>query len=112
MNRVPVLIASLMFVFSFPAIADKYATAEELELMEGFPPPPDKRVTRANALLTPPFNRWSYLHMRMIYPSAPIAAADKAIAIDKSIDWGINDVKVEEPGSGEMTSMAAYMEKT
>ena len=55
---------------------DKYATAEELGLMKGFPPPPDKRVTRANALLTAPFNRWSYLHMRKIFPSAPIQPAE------------------------------------
>jgi len=91
---------------------DKHATAADLKLMEGFPPPPDKRVTRANALLTPPFNRWSYLHMRMIYPSAPIAAADKAVPIDKTIDWSMDEVKVEEPGSGKMTDMATFMKKT
>jgi hypothetical protein len=35
--------------FSAPALAqDKYATAEELKFMEGFPAPPDKRVTRAS----------------------------------------------------------------
>ncbi len=54
---------------------DKYATAEELGLMKGFPPPPDKRVTKANAIQNPPYNRWAYQHMRMFFPSAPIAAA-------------------------------------
>jgi CubicO group peptidase (beta-lactamase class C family) len=80
--------------------------------MEGFPPPPDKRVTRANALLTPPFNRWSYLHMRMIYPSAPIAAADKAVAVEKAIDEGINGVKVKHPGTGAMIDMATFLEES
>ena len=43
-----------------PAWAENdYSTAAELGLMQGFPPPPDKQVTKANALLTPPFNRWS-----------------------------------------------------
>ena len=104
------VLGSLTFAAPAPA-EDKYATAAELDLMEGFPPPPDKRVTRANALLTPPFNRWSYLHMRMIYPSAPIAAADKAVDIE-AIDKGIGEVKVKEPGSGKMTDMATFMKKT
>jgi len=99
--------------YAAPALAeDKYATAEELGLMQGFPPPPDKRVTRANALLTPPFNRWSYLRMRMIYPSAPIPAADAAVPIDRSIDWGVDTVRVKEPGSGAMTDMATFLKKT
>jgi len=92
--------------------AQDYSTAAELKLMEGFPPPPGKRVTRANALLTPPFNRWSYLHMRMIFPSAPIPAADQAIAIGKAIDTGIDAVKVKDPKSGEMTDMAVFLKKT
>jgi len=95
-----------------PGEAQDYATAAELKLMEGFPPPPGKRVTRANALLTPPFNRWSYLHMRMIYPSAPVAAADKTVAIDKAIDTGIDAVKVKDPDTGAMTELAVFLKKT
>ena len=51
---------------------DRYASAHELGIMEGFPPPPGKRVDRSNALMAAPFNRWAYLHMRTIYPSAPV----------------------------------------
>ncbi len=101
-----------VFALFAPVYAADYSTAAELKLMEGFPPPPDKRVTRANALLTPPFNRWSYLHMRMIYPSAPIAAADKPISIEKSVDRGIDKVKVKDPDSGAMKDMATYMKET
>ncbi len=92
--------------------AGDYATAKDLKLMEGFPPPPGKRVTRANALLTPPFNRWSYLHMRMIYPSAPIAAADKAVRLHKTIDWGIDKVKVKHPKTDAMIDMATFLKET
>jgi len=107
------LIAVLLTIAAPAAAQDReFATADELGLMEGFPPPPDKRVTRANALLTPPFNRWSYLHMRMIYPSAPIAAADRAIAISKTIDWGLDDVRIEDPDSGTMTDMTTFLQKT
>ncbi len=107
-------VALALLAIAAPAAAQdrEFATADELGLMEGFPPPPDKRVTRTNALLTPPFNRWSYLHMRMIYPSAPIAAADRAIAISKTIDWGLDDVRIEDPDSGTMTDMTTFLQET
>lgn len=94
------------------AADDKYATAAELGLMKGFPPPPDKRVTRENALLTPPFNRWSYLNMRMIYPSAPIAAAYQAVPLDKRIDGGMDAVEVLRPGSDKTVDMATFLKET
>ncbi len=101
--------------FMIPAYVvaqDKYATAEELGLMQGFPPPRDKQVTKANALQRAPFNRWSYLHMRMIYPSAPIPAADKPAPLSKTIDWSLEQLKIKEPGTGAMTDMATYLKKT
>ncbi len=101
-----------VFALFAPVYAEDYSTAAELKLMEGFPPPPDKQVTKANALQTPPFNRWSYLHMRNIYPSAPIPAADKTIAIDKTIDWSLDELKIKEPGTGKTTDMATFMKKT
>jgi len=89
------------------------ATAEELGLMKGFPPPADKQVTKANALLTAPFNRWSYQHMRMFYPSANVPAADKPVPLSKTIDWGMEDgVKVMEPGTDKTKSMADFLKET
>ena len=45
------LVAALS-VSSGPAIAaDKYASAADLGLMVGFPPPADKQVNRSNALV-------------------------------------------------------------
>ncbi len=106
------LLASLILAVPAPA-KDKYETAEELGLMKGFPPPPDKRVTKANALLTAPFNRWSYQHMRMFYPTANVPAADKPVSLSKTIDWGMEDgVKVMEPGTGKTKSMADFLKET
>jgi len=103
-------------VFTSPAnltAQDKYATAAELKLMQGFPPPPDKRVTKATALQTAPFNRWSYLHMRMFYPSAPIPAAEKPVPLSKTMDWTFeNGVKVKEPGTGKMKDLATFMKES
>lgn len=41
------------------------------ELMQGFPPSPETQVTLAN-WRKPPFNRWSFQHVREIVPSADI----------------------------------------
>lgn len=89
-----------------------YATADELGLMEGFPPAPDKQVTKENALLTPPFNRWSYQHMRMIYPSAPIGSAQYPVHLDRRINGSIDAVDVKHPETGEMLSMADALEQS
>ncbi len=96
---------------------NKFADAAELKLMEGFPPPPDKRVSRSNALLTPPYNRWAYQHMRMLYPSAGIPNADQPVPMDKSIQEDIADLLVAKPddngrSSGEMVSMDTYLKET
>jgi len=93
--------------------ADKYATAAEMGLMQGFPPPPDKQVTRFNALQTAPYNRWSYQHMRMLYPSANVPAADKPVTLSKTIDWNLEkDVKIKEPGTGKTKRMADFLKET
>jgi len=102
-----------IFLFANSAIAaDKYATAEELGLMKGFPPPADKQITKANALQTPPFIRWSYQHMRMFYPSANVPAADVPVPLSKTIDWNFEKgVKVKEP-KGKTKSLDAFMKET
>ncbi len=103
----------VLTLFSTFAVADDYATAKELKLMEGFPPPPDKQVTKATALQTAPFNRWSYQHMRMFYPSADVPAADKPVPLSKTIDWNFEDgVKVNEPGTGTTKTLADFLKET
>ena len=48
----------------------------------------------------------------MIYPSAPIEAADEAVAIKRKIDKGIDAVKIMNPDSGAMADKAAFMKET
>ena len=79
--------------------------------MEGFPPPPARLVTKDTALQTPPFNRWSYQHMRMFYPSAPIAAAEKPAPISKTIDWSIEQIEIPEPDSDHVTDLDTFLKK-
>ncbi len=109
---------ALAFVISICTVSalghadDKYATAKELGLMEGFPPPPDKQVTRANALQNAPYNRWSYQHMRMFFPSAGIPAADKPVELKKTIDKNFeSSVKITDP-KGKSKSIADFMKES
>jgi CubicO group peptidase (beta-lactamase class C family) len=41
------------------------------DIAQGFPPPPDKRVTLAN-WDAPPFNRWAFQHVREIIPTVEV----------------------------------------
>ncbi|KXX71850.1 serine hydrolase [Flammeovirga sp. SJP92] len=93
-------------------IYNKYATAKEIGLMEGFPTPVEKQVNKKNALLTPPYNRWSYLHMREIYPTAPISAAEKTYSLEKNIDTSFNHIKVFHPESKDSISWNSYFQQT
>ena len=87
---------------SLPVIADEFATAEELGLMEGFPPPAEKRVNRSNALFAAPFNRWSHLNMRAVYPTAGIPNADQAVPLKIDIDRGIDKLTVKRENGEEV----------
>lgn len=94
-------------------VADnEFATAAELGLMEGFPPPPDKRVTRSEALLTPPYNRYSYLHMRMFYPTVDIAAADEGIPLKQAIDPEIANLTVNNPMTQVNVDMDTFFKES
>lgn len=110
------LTASSAFANS-QAPVNEFATAAELGLMEGFPPTADKMVDKSNALFTAPFNRWSYLNMRTIYPNAGIENAEQAIEIERSIEKSIDGLSVEKVGdnglpNGEMVDMKTYFKET
>jgi CubicO group peptidase (beta-lactamase class C family) len=107
-----IIVSVALFVFSDSAVANEYASAAELKLMEGFPPPADKRVNRSNAISTPPYIRWSYLNMRSVYPTVGIGNADKASEINKSIDKSVARLKVKNPESGKLVDMKTYFKET
>src|SRR5919112_5082091 len=41
-------------------------------MMQGFPPPPEQRVSLSNWQLAP-YNRWSFHHVREVVPTARVA---------------------------------------
>lgn len=90
---------------------DPYATAAELELMRGFPPPADKRVKKSNAFWTPPYNRWSYQNMRMFFPSQAIRPASEPWRLPTEIDDALDRVSIHKPNErGEPTDVAVDLE--
>lgn len=66
-------------LLSMSAQAIGNRTAEELELMQGFPPPPDKQVVRGN-FMQPPYNRWSFQHIRELHPTREIYRGSGPVA--------------------------------
>lgn len=98
-------------------LSTSYATAAELRLMQGFPPPPDKRVNRSNAFWTPPYNRWAYQNMRMFFPSAGILSAYVASPIQKSLIPALTKIEFPVPDehgrpSGRTVDMEAHLRET
>ena len=94
-------------------IADdnEFATHAELGLMQGFPPPEDKRVDRSNALFGVPYNRWSYQNMRSLYPTANIPTANQSVTINRKIDGGIDSLTVKRE-NGEIVDMPTWLRES
>ncbi|MEB8385807.1 serine hydrolase [Rhodobacteraceae bacterium KMM 6894] len=54
-----------------PARTAAPRSARDLGIMQGFPPPPDKRPG-ADTWDLPPFNRWSFQNMRALFPTVEV----------------------------------------
>ena len=70
--------------------------ANARDLMRGFPPPPEARVTLAN-WRQPPFNRWSFHHVREIMPTARIRRGPRVWAFERAIQ-PVERIPVPGPG--------------
>ncbi len=62
-------------------------------LMQGFPPDPDNRVTLAN-WQDPPFNRWSFSHLRELVATQPIRNHGFAHPVLSEPDVGLSALPV------------------
>jgi CubicO group peptidase (beta-lactamase class C family) len=72
----------IVAVVMMPAtlLAEPAPTAEDLGLMVGSPPPPDKQVTLENFMM-PPYNRWSLMRLREFAPTrnVPLTAPSSTL---------------------------------
>ncbi len=96
---------------SAAAAENEFATHAELGLMQGFPPPADKRVDKTNALFGVPYNRWSYQNMRSLYPTANIPTASQPVTIDRKIDGGIDSLTVKRE-NGKIADMPTWLRES
>jgi len=70
------------------------------DLMAGFPPPAESRVTLAN-WQDPPFNRWSFTHLREVIPTQRIARGPVQRDLPRHDGPGdVDDVEVTRLAAG------------
>ena len=79
------------------------------ELMQGFPPAPEGRVTLAN-WRKPPYSRWAFQHARELVPSADIANNPNLVRALPQAPIDLSGVRV--PNGGEALSFDAFLERT
>ena len=84
-------------------------SARDHGIMQGFPPPPEKRPTLDNWDL-PPFNRWSFQHVREVLPTAPVRRSAQVRALPRA-EQALDELPV--PGvDGAATSLATLLRQT
>jgi CubicO group peptidase (beta-lactamase class C family) len=84
-------------------------TLVELGLMQGAPPPLERRVTSDN-WLRGPFNRWGFLHVRELARTARIPRGDGP---SLELPYDLRDLdSVPVPFEGSTTPFAAGLEQT
>lgn len=110
------LLATVSICLASPVLAaghddNPYATHHELGLMQGFPPPDDKLVTRDTALFGVPQNRWSYQNMRYFFPTVGIPASSSPRPLKLAPDGGIERLAIVHPEGGEVT-VEDFLEQT
>lgn len=69
----------LCLAASCSTAGERPATAAELGLMQGEPPPADKRVDQGN-FMRAPYNRWALQHMRELVPTRMVPRGESAVA--------------------------------
>ncbi len=78
------------------------------ELMRGFPPPVEARVTRDN-FMQPPYNRWAFQHLRELQPSREVYRGDAASAPLKVAALDLEGLSFDVGGKQPLT-LDAWLE--
>ena len=83
------------------------ATAAEMGIMAGCPPPPDKRPTLSNWDHAP-FNRWSFQHVRSLIPTVEVYRGSRPPAELSMAPVDLSSVAFTTT-QGEMTTLADFL---
>lgn len=79
MKSIARILCALALGGAIAAEAAPQPGAAELGLMQGFPPPADKRVLRTN-FMEPPKNRWAFQHIRELQPTRELWRGDGEVS--------------------------------
>ncbi len=90
---------------------DKPKTAAEHGIMAGSPPPQDKRVTHEN-WDSPPFNRWSFQHVREVLPTVNLSRGNGPVSLLPDARQDLDDVPVVHDRDGRRTTLMGALEDT
>lgn len=88
----------------------KPRTATQLGIMHGFPPPPEKRPDLTNWDL-PPYNRWSFLNMRSLFPTVEVKADCNNPQVLPTSPKDLSSI-VFRDHSGEEKSIAEFLDSS
>jgi CubicO group peptidase (beta-lactamase class C family) len=88
----------------------KPRTALELGIMRGFPPPPEKRPDLTNWDLAP-FNRWSFMNIRNLFPTADVKADYNNIQVLPSALQDLSEISFHDH-TGKTKTISAYLDSS
>jgi len=91
-----------------PVPGEAPVTAASLGLMQGFPPPPDKRVTRDN-FMEYPYSRWAFQHIRELQPTRDIYRGEAPVASLAARPVNLDALSFELPGDRK-TDLATWLD--
>ncbi|MBN1661469.1 MAG: serine hydrolase [Anaerolineae bacterium] len=77
-------------------------SVQDLGLMSGFPPPPDKLVTHGNQLYAP-YNRWSFQHELPLNRTVDVWRGDGPVAELEIVEFDINQVTYRNRAGTQFT---------
>lgn len=100
----------ILISLSLHVQADIGWTASETDVMEGFPPPSDKRVTVHN-FMSPPYNRWALQHIREIQPTKEIYRGSGPVANLKLDKLNLSSISTKVRDNREM-SLTQFLDET
>jgi CubicO group peptidase (beta-lactamase class C family) len=83
-----------------------FATAREMGIMQGFPPPPAARPSLTDWDLGP-FNRWSFLNVRSLIPTVDVPRGRRAAAIPEAAE-ALDDLACLT-AAGEPTTLGRHL---
>jgi len=89
----------------------KPLTATEHGIMVGSPPPADKRITHENWDF-PPFNRWSFQHVREVVPTVPVSRGSGSVAAIPESIQDLDNLAVTLDQAGRETTVLSALEST